>query len=202
MSEIRISCASLASIMIDGKYLLLLNKRSYKEGRMVYTPIGGALEYLPKGKGFLDNLGARYERETPDLRFKMDSENLELFKFWFEKGIDRERDVVRELTEEMIEEENIFDTLDSNDYEISYLKTETPVKEIKGLMNNFFFEIYNVDFSEEKINEIKDYIDFNWVRNYNKDIVKKAILVTEQEIKNGFTINKIEIGDNAKSILQ
>lgn len=202
MSEIRISCASLASIMIDGKYLLLLNKRSYKEGRMVYTPIGGALEYLPKGKGFLDNLGARYERETPDLRFKMDSENLDLFKFWFEKGIDRERDVVRELTEEMIEEENIFDTLDSKDFEISYLRTETPVQDIRGLMNNFFFEIYNVEFSEEKINEIKDYIHFNWVRDNNKDVVKKAILVTEQEIKNGLTVNKIEIGNNAKSILQ
>lgn len=202
MSEIRISCASLASIMIDGKYLLLLNKRSYKEGRMVYTPIGGALEYLPKGKAFLDNLGARYERETPDLRFKMDSENLDLFKFWFEKGIDRERDVVRELTEEMIEEENIFDTLDSKDFEISYLRTETPVQDIRGLMNNFFFEIYNVEFSEEKINEIKDYIHFNWVRDNNRDVVKKAILVTEQEIKNGLTVNKIEIGNNAKSILQ
>jgi DNA gyrase subunit A len=102
--------------MIDGKYLLLLNKRSYKEGRMVYTPIGGALEYLPKAKGFLDNLGAKYERETPDLRFKMDSENLDLFKFWFEKGIDRERDVVRELTEEMIEEENIVVSLTKDGY--------------------------------------------------------------------------------------
>jgi len=195
MSEIRISCAALASIMIDGKYLLLLNKRSYREGRIVYTPIGGALEYLPSGKAFLDNLGARYERETPDLRFKMDSENLELFKFWFEKGIDRERDVVRELTEEMIEEENIFDTLNSNDYDISYLRTETPINPYKGIMNNFFFEIYDVRFSEEKINVIKDYIN-------NQGQVKKAILVTEKEIKNGLTINKIEIGNNAKSILQ
>lgn len=195
MSEIRISCAALASIMIDGKYLLLLNKRSYREGRIVYTPIGGALEYLPSGKAFLDNLGARYERETPDLRFKMDSENLELFKFWFEKGIDRERDIVRELTEEMIEEENIFDTLNSNDYDISYLRTETPINPYKGIMNNFFFEIYDVRFSEEKINEIKDYIN-------NQGQVKKAILVTEKEIKNGLTINKIEIGNNAKSILQ
>jgi hypothetical protein len=125
----------------------------------------------------------------------MDSENLDLFKFWFEKVIDRERDVVRELTEEMIEEENIFDTLDSNDYDISYLRTETPINPYKGIMNNFFFEIYDVEFSEEKINEIKDYIS-------NQGQVKKAILVTKQEIKNGLTIDKIEIGNNAKSILQ
>jgi hypothetical protein len=62
-------------------------------------------------------------------------------------------------------------------------------------MNNFFFEIYDVDFSEEKINEIKDYIS-------NQGQVKKAILVTGQEIENGLTIDKIEIGNNAKSILQ
>lgn len=195
MSEIRVSCASLASIMIDGKYLLLLNKRSYKEGRMVYTPIGGALEYLPKGKAFLDNLGARYERETPDLRLRIDSENLDLFKFWFEKGIDRERDVVRELKEEMIEEENIFNSLDDSDLEVSYIKTETPINPIKGILNNFFFEIYDVKFSNEKINEIKDYIN-------KQGKVKKAILVTEKEIKNGLTIDKIEIGNNAKSIIQ
>ncbi len=194
MSEIRISCASLASIMINGKYLLLLNKRSYKEGRTVYTPIGGALEYLPKGKTFLYNLGAKYERETPDLRFKMDSDNLDLFKSWFKKGIDRETSILRELTEEMIEEENIFDTLDSNDFNISYIRTETPIKTIGGVLNNFFFEIYKVDFSQKKINEIENFI--------NTQKVKKAILVTEEEIKNGLTIDKFEIGNNAKSILR
>ena len=85
MSEIRVSCAAFASIMIDGKYLLMLNKRSYKEGRMVYTPIGGALEYLPIGKEFLDNLDVKYERQTPDLRFKMDPENIDLLNFGLKK---------------------------------------------------------------------------------------------------------------------
>jgi hypothetical protein len=194
MSEIRVSCASLASIMIDGKYLLMLNKRSCKEGRMVYTPIGGALEYLPKGKEFLDNLDVKYERQTPDLRFKMDTENIDLFKFWFEKRIDRECDIVRELREEMIDEENIFDYLEPEDIEISYVGLDTPIKEMNGIINNFFFEIYDVEFSEEKVKEIKEYIS-------NQEL-QKLILVTENEIKNGFSINKIEIGDNTKSILQ
>lgn len=194
MSEIRVSCAALASIMIDGKYLLMLNKRSYKEGRMVYTPIGGALEYLPKGKDFLDNLDVKYERQTPDLRFKMNPENIDLFKFWFEKRIDRECDIVRELREEMIDEENIFDSLEPEDIEISYVGLDTPIKEMNGMINNFFFEIYDVEFSEEKVKEIKEYIS-------NQEL-QKLILVTENEIKNGFTIDKIEIGDNTKSILQ
>ena len=178
MSQIRISCASLASIIIEDKYLLLLNNRSYKEGRMVYTPIGGALEYLPKGKIFLDNIGAKYERETPDLRFKMDSENLDLFKTWFKMGIDREKEITRELKEEMIDEENIFDTLSKNDFSTTYLRTEKKIVNINGIVNNFFFEIYNVNFSEEKIDEIKSFID-------NQGELKKVILVTENEIKKG-----------------
>ena len=194
MSEIRISCASLSSITIDDKYLLLLNKRAYKDGRMVYTPIGGALEYLPNGKKFLDNLGAKYERETPDLRFKIDSDNLDLFKFWFGKGIDRERDILRELKEEMIDEEDIIQSLSPNDLEISYIKTETPVIELKGLINHFFFEIYDVAFSKEKTDEIKIFI------SKQKDL-KKVLLVTEKEIRNGLTSDKIEIGSSAKSIL-
>jgi hypothetical protein len=194
MSEIRISCASLSSITIDDKYLLLLNKRAYKDGRMVYTPIGGALEYLPNGKKFLDNLGAKYERETPDLRFKIDSDNLDLFKFWFGKGIDRERDILRELKEEMIDEEDIIQSLSPNDLEISYIKTETPVIELKGVINHFFFEIYDVAFSKEKTDEIKIFI------SKQKDL-KKVLLVTEKEIRNGLTSDKIEIGSSAKSIL-
>ncbi len=192
MSEVRISCASLASIKIDNKYLLLLNKRSYKQGRIVYTPIGGALEYHPNGKKFLDNLGVRYERETPDLRFKMDSENLELFRYWFEKSIDRENDITRELIEEMVDEENIFKSLDIKDFTTKYIRTETPIKEIDGVSNYFFFEIYNVTFTGDKITEIKEYI------KKNND---KIILVSDMEIKNGFTKDNIEIGDNAKSIL-
>lgn len=192
MSEIRISCASLASIKIDNKYLLLLNKRSYKQGRIVYTPIGGALEYHPNGKNFLDNLGARYERETPDLRFKMVSENLELFRYWFEKSIDRENDITRELIEEMVDEEKIFKSLDIKDFTTKYIRTETPIKEIDGVSNYFFFEIYNVTFTGDKITEIKEYI------KKNND---KIILVSDMEIKNGFTKDNIEIGDNTKSIL-
>ena len=192
MSEIRISCASLASIKIDNKYLLLLNKRSYKQGKMVYTPIGGALEYHPNGKKFLDNLEVRYERETPDLRFKMDSENLDLFRCWFENCINRENDITRELIEEMVDEEKIFKSLDLKDFTTKYIRTETPIKEIDGVSNYFFFEIYKVTFTKDKITEIKEYI------KKNND---KIILVSDIEIKNGFTKDNIEIGDNAKSIL-
>lgn len=94
----------------------------------------------------------------------------------------------------MIDEENIFDSLEPEDIEISYVGLDTPIKEMNGMINNFFFEIYDVEFSEKKVKEIKEYIS-------NQEL-QKLILVTEDEIKNGFTIDKIEIGDNTKSILQ
>ena len=60
------------------------------------------------------------------------------------------------------------------------------------MSNYFFFEIYNVTFTKDKITEIKEYI------KKNND---KIILVSDMEIKNGFTKDNIEIGDNTKSIL-
>lgn len=45
MNKIRISCASLASIKIDGKYLLCINKGALAKGTQLYTPFGGAIEY-------------------------------------------------------------------------------------------------------------------------------------------------------------
>lgn len=195
MSKIRISCASLASIKINSKYLLLLNKRSLKNGILTYTPIGGALEYLPKGKIFLDNLEAEYERNTPDLRFKMDSSNLDLFDKWFLSKENRETDIVRELIEEMVDEEGIFTSLDINEFKSEFISINKLNRIIDGIPNHFYFEIYNIDFSKSKTDEILDFIK-------NQGNIKKLILVTEQEIENGLTNTNTKIGDNANSILQ
>jgi hypothetical protein len=186
MPEIRISCASLASIIIEDKYLLLRNKRSYKKGEIVYSPIGGALEYSPEGKSFLDNLGAKYERETPDLRLYIDLDNVNLFQYWFEKNIDRESNIDRELKEELVDEENIFNSLETTDYKSTFLHLD-----IRNVSNTkYFFEIWNVIFSKEKINHIK---------NSLKD--GKIILATESEIKNGITLTGFQITNSSTSIL-
>lgn len=192
MNEIRVSCAALAQIKIDNKYLLLMNKRSLGQNKIIYTPVGGALEYLPNGKKFLDNLNVKYERQTPDLRLRMDKDNLELFDFWFSKGIDRERDVFRELKEEMVDEESIIKSLSESDVEIKFIRTEKPVIDIDGLTNHFFYEIYSVEFSDDKLKEINEYIK-------SQGDVKKVVTLSKEQIENDDF--EFEIGSNCISIL-
>jgi len=203
MSEIRISCASLASIVIDGKYLLCMNKSSFKKGNYIYTPFGGAIEFLPKALDFLTNIDAEFERETPDLRFKMDDEYLRLYKTWFDKQIDREVGINRELIEELVEEENIFDSLSPNDFKSTYLKLVedksfySPNGENKGIMNYRYFEIYSVEFNHNKEEEIKSILN-----SYAEESIQKLKLVSKEEIMKGITDTGIKIGDNSKAIIQ
>ena len=190
---IRISCASLASIVIDDKYLLCLNKSSLKKGLKVYTPFGGALEYYPKALDFLTNIDAGFERETPDLRFTMEEEDLELYKTWFKKQIDREVGISRELIEEFVDEEKILKSLTPNDFKSTYLKLVEDESYYNDIMNYRYFEIYNIDFNKIKLDEIKSILSLD---------KSKLILVDKEEIGKGITNTGIKIGDNSKAILQ
>lgn len=195
MSSIRVSCAALAAIIIDGKYLLSLNKRSFNAGRMVYTPFGGALEYHPKAKEFLDSINIEYERDTADLRFRIDMDNLELFNSWFNKNVDRENDISRELIEEMVDEVNIFSELKTNDFKTEYARTDSITTTLNGVLTNFFFEVYSIYFSDAKISEIKYYME-------NQSSIRNIILVSKEEILTGLTEDGNVIGSNTISILR
>jgi hypothetical protein len=156
--SIRVSCAGLASINIDGKYLLVQNKRSKSKGVIAYGPLGGALEYLPSGLEFLNSLGVEFERETPDLRFSMDKDLLDIFVDWFYNNTDREKSSKRELIEELVIEENILNNLSESDM------TETHIDTIRdrsggrsGVVSERIFEIFEISFNkeiEEKLKEI------------------------------------------------
>lgn len=188
MSKVRISCASLASIKIDNKYLILLNKSAYKNGIMRYSAIGGALEYDTEGRKFLDNLDAEYERSTPDLRLRIDESNLDIFEHWFYKKIGREIGIDRELIEELVDEEGIFDNLNSSDFSSKYITT-VKTKTKREIINYFYFEIYDIKFSDEKVKQIKENI-----KNSNK-----LILISEHEFEN-WNRTDCEVAGNVKSI--
>ena len=119
--KIRVSCAGLASIKIGNKYLLVQNKKSRSKGNIVYGPLGGALEYLPNGKAFLDSLNAEYERETPDLRITIDQSDLDKYEKWFKTTNDREKSAKREVYEELVLEEKILTNLKESDITEKYL---------------------------------------------------------------------------------
>lgn len=190
MNKIRISCASLASIKIDGKYLLCLNKSALAKGMQLYTPFGGAIEYNESALGFLNNLEVEFERKTPDLRLKTDKSNLDLFEIWFSKKKDREVGIERELIEEMVDEENIFNELNKSDFTSTYFDTIKINQQRNEYDSYHFFEIYNVEFSKSKIKEI-----------YRSILLKdKLALCTEQDIING-EIDGRKISDHCKSIL-
>lgn len=190
MNKIRISCASLASIKIDGKYLLCLNKSALAKGMQLYTPFGGAIEYNESALSFLNNLEVEFERKTPDLRLKTDKSNLDLFEIWFSKKNDREVGIERELIEEMVDEENIFNELNKNDFTSTYFDTIKINQQRNEYDSYHFFEIYNVEFSKSKIKEI-----------YRSILLKdKLALCTEQDIIN-CEIDGRKISDHCKSIL-
>lgn len=182
--RIRVSCASQALIKIEDKYLLCLNKSSNKKGNKVYTPFGGALEYNPEALDFLNSLDVEFERQTPDLRLFMDQSNLNPFEIWFSQKKDREISIDRELIEEMVEEENIFEFLNENEFQSTYLRTIKNSQPVNDAMHYWYFEVYQVEFNREKINIIKNLLE-------NAD--SHLVLASVEEIRKS-EVNGIRIG--------
>lgn len=193
---IRISSASLASINIDGLYLLCMNNSQFKNNIYTYTPFGGAIEYNNEALPFLNSLNVTFERSTPDLRFTMKLENLVKYEEWFNKKIDREVGIDRELIEEFVDEENILQSLTNTEFTSKYINTVKDNQYYNGIENYRYFEIYTVEFNNYVLNEIK-----NKLNSYSNTDIKKIALISKEEILNGYTNDGIKIGDNSKSII-
>jgi len=191
LEEIRLSCAGLAQIKINDKYLLMLNKSSLKRGEHIYTPIGGGIEYLDGAKEFLNTITLKFERSTPDLRLFIIKQDLNRFKDWFYKRIQREITINRELIEELVDETNILNDLSINDINSKYINTIEDIEEYNDIVNYRYFEIFNVSFNNETLKILNDHM-----RNNNL-----LYLATKDEILNTKTITNIKIGSNCKAVL-
>ena len=156
-NTIRVSCAGLASINIDGKYLLVQNKKSRSNGVIKYGPLGGALEFLPEGREFLNSINATLERKTPDLRFVIDKKFLDEFVEWFYNTDDREKSSKREVFEELVIEENVINSLEESDMRENHLDTIRDRSGGRiGTISERIFEIYEISFNEEVEQKLKD----------------------------------------------
>lgn len=103
MSEIRVSAAASARIMIDGRYLLHRSPGKFvNNGITVYLPAGGALKVYASGKRFLGGLSAEFQ-QGDDLRFRLPEGNIFFFETWFyaRDHVQRETTVFREVEEEL-----------------------------------------------------------------------------------------------------
>lgn len=175
---IRVSCAGLARIVKDDKFLTILNKNSVKVGKPTYGPLGGALEFDEESKDFLLSLGCKFEKE-PDLRINIPIKNLKQFQDWFYTRKGREATSVREVFEELCLEEKIT-TFDPSLLIEEYRHTRVEDKLShrmgqEGVRTIAMYEVYDVILPDEVWIDVLDHIE-------KLGPTSKLILATAEEM--------------------
>ncbi|MDD5331895.1 MAG: hypothetical protein PHE43_03710 [Candidatus Nanoarchaeia archaeon] len=196
MDKIRISASSLVKIILDDKFLLCLNKGSLINwNNRIYTPFGGAIEFYESSRSFLESLEAEFEKRN-DLRIFIPKSNIPKFEDWFYRKQGRETSPYRELNEEFVNEEKIFNNLPEEEVNLTYLHTiidqgKTHKPEISGTLTIRFSEIYEAKFNKKYENQIRKNL---------KEKDTHLILVTPEQITNNHNPN-LKIGGNSKYLL-
>src|SRR5215207_1609051 len=160
-NRVRISCAALCRIQdAQGRYLLGLNSDRLAQGRHIYTPLGGALQYEA------DDLLARFDAvpeaaSSRDLRLFIPPERLSDFRVWFLSRTGRETSAFRELCEELVDEFGVLTALSPQDVQIDYLHTyqtraETGRGASLGALTQYFHDIFAVAFASPLTREIME----------------------------------------------
>jgi hypothetical protein len=195
---VRVSAAGLSRIKINDKYLILRNIGQFEIGVTRYSPFGGALSFDESSREFLEENGAVFEREDNDIRLDIPAQNYSIIKEWLDTRQGRETSPFRELQEELVDEKpHILESLVESDVCISYRgvtfderKSRKP--EANDKLTKYYFEIYDVKFSEDVERRILEDIEKpdSWLR-----------LVTEEEIRAGETSDHKTIADNCLSLL-
>ena len=189
---IRVSCAALCRIEIDGKFLLEINKNRGD----VLTPIGGALEFDEEARPFLETLGAEFEKGN-DLRLTLLSRSLADFEAWFAERKQREVDPLRELREELLSEHGLDPTIDIDKWNWQLLwtskdETKTTRKGAEGALSRYCFEVYDIQIPPRLRARFADSVEKTGVRLF---------WVSEADIRKGQAPGGFEIGTNANAIL-
>lgn len=109
--RIRISVANIVQYLrVEGsdkvRYFGVLSPSKFRKGERQFQPLGGGAEITPEAKAKLEDLGAEFEAGM-DARFTIPADEFEdvYAKFAGEAGNFFERDVERELHEELCDEE-------------------------------------------------------------------------------------------------
>jgi hypothetical protein len=167
-----VSCAALANIEVDGRYLLFKEKKKFQ-------PIGGGLKYYDSALPFLESIEFQTERTDNDIRIRIPVSNWETFKKWFYSEQDREVSIDREIDEE------ISPFLGSQ--YTSKMNTSN-YKVIEQITNkNRIFQIHKITFPEDVKQAIINLVNTN----------EQFILATPEEMKSSAN----NISDHSQSIL-
>jgi hypothetical protein len=202
IAEIRVSCASFVIIRNDKcEFALLVNKKSKQKGKIIYTPIGGAIQATNDGKNELKKLlgidDSAFERKDNDLRFKMSGAYANICLDWFLNTENREQDPRREVLEELVEEAKLLEVTDLEGMilvKVGYAFELEKQKDndINSPPTLRLFEVFDLQLSNEALNKL-----------IQKSTEKGSEIrfVTADEINNGRTTDDTEIGTNARALI-
>lgn len=190
--RLRVSCAALCRIQDDaGRFLLGLNKNRLAQGREIYMPLGGALEYSAP------DLLARFDAtaEAPgsrDLRLFLPPARMSDFRVWFQRRQERETSPYRELVEELVQEFAVLPALAPGDVRTRYLRTyegeaSSGRSGVYGAWTHYLHEVFEIDIVNPA------------VRRVLRDVPAASGLrwVTRGEIERGITADDRAVDGSA-----
>lgn len=148
-ADVRLSISYLFRIKVDGKYLLVKNRRNES-----FQLVGGAYKTLPGSEKIFKELKVNPDRlvETShgiaknDLRFRLPGRNVFKIIAWFNSREDRETSQWREFCEELLSE-NILDKYLFRYIDYRYVTTiQTPIQKAKNLpcQEIIIYEIFDL----------------------------------------------------------
>lgn len=180
--SIRITVAYLFRIELDGKYLLVKNKRNVPG----YQPVGGVYKFLRRENAkFFDEIGlvpdTKIERDEiaeDDLRMKL-KKRYKLLRFirWFKRKENREIDPWREFYEELVAT-GILSHENFPHIQYRFIRQHAQLKYSKHheTMEYKVADIFELQFANEA--------QKNEIRQLMKDVNKEVLVATSEEINN------------------
>jgi hypothetical protein len=143
---IRVSCSGLVYATVDdyiaGHYSR--SKLARDPPKWFMTPFGGRNFHDPAADGLMEELGVEYENPgTRQMNMSMPIDNLERFADWFYARVDREIVPIRELGEELVDEEKVFPTREHMFMlDMGFILRKTTQRAGGGPKTAYFFDVY------------------------------------------------------------
>lgn len=143
---VRVSCSGLAYVQVDGFLAGVISRGRRAKGVWFLTPIGGKHNYHAGTERLFSDWDAQpVDSKTKELVLRMPRERVERFREWYVSGSGREEIPLRELGEELVDEEKVFPSRDLDyvlDSGFIFSKVTPRVGLDKGEETQYFFDAY------------------------------------------------------------
>lgn len=148
----RISCTGFARLQDPmGRFALLVNAGRLKRGHgRLLSPIGGAFDAQPNEITYIARtLGAHDFEQGSDLRFCVDDTRVDAVIEWFQRREQRETTVLRELTEELVDETHILQPGDLHTVKETFRRfvryNSVTIRDVPEKRTAYLIEIFDVN---------------------------------------------------------